>query len=80
MLPGCLEMVQDSVSGETDNYELREDRALLYLSAAPSARTVRYRARVTAEGSYVVPAVFAEALYDPSVAANSAAGRILVIE
>lgn len=80
LLPGCLEMVQDSVSGETDNYELREDRALLYLSAAPSARTVRYRARVTAEGSYVVPAVFAEALYDPSVAANSAAGRMLVIE
>lgn len=76
MIPGCLEMVQDSAKGETDNYELREDRALFYLSAESSPKTVSYRAKVIAEGDFSVPAAFAEALYDPSVYAHTKAGRI----
>lgn len=76
LIPGCLEMVQNSLKGETDNYELREDRALVYLTASPSARTVTYKTKVIARGSFVVPPAVAEALYDPAVRATTKADRI----
>ncbi len=69
-------MVQNSLKGETDNYELREDRALVYLTASPSARTVTYKTKVIARGSFVVPPAVAEALYDPAVRATTKADRI----
>lgn len=78
MIPGCLEMVQNSVAGKADSSELKEDRALIYLTAEDTEKEVSYRARVIAEGDFTVPAAFAEALYDPGVSANSGAGRISV--
>jgi uncharacterized protein YfaS (alpha-2-macroglobulin family) len=58
--------------------DLREDRLLLYARALPEVRELVYRARATAAGSFVVPAVKAEALYDRALVARSASGRLEV--
>lgn len=59
LIPGCFEIVGNSINvdGWFDFGEIREDRALVYLTAEPKTRTVTYRAKVVARGEFVVPAV-----------------------
>lgn len=80
MIPGCLDIVQNSIIGDVDNSEVREDRALIYTSVPSSGKEVSYKAKVVAKGEFVVPASFAEALYDPMVRANTKADKINVVE
>lgn len=78
MIPGCFDIVKNSITGEIDNSEVREDRALIYMPISSQTKEVSYRAKVVASGTFAKPAVFAEALYDPSVRANSKADTINV--
>lgn len=82
LIAGCFEMVRDTVSSTTylDNSEQREDRALIYLTATKSAAEITYKLKVIAKGEFVSPAVFAEALYDSDVKANSIAKTFTVEE
>jgi uncharacterized protein YfaS (alpha-2-macroglobulin family) len=63
---------------DTSFGDVREDRVVLYGTALPQARELVYAARATNTGSYVVPPVMADALYDRSVVARGVAGKITV--
>jgi uncharacterized protein YfaS (alpha-2-macroglobulin family) len=58
--------------------DVREDRIVLYGAALPEVRELVYAARATNTGSYIVPPVMAEALYDRSVLSRGVAGKIAV--
>jgi len=57
---------------------VREDRVVLYGSIGPKAEELSYRVKATVAGSFVVPPVKAESMYDRSVFARSLGGKITV--
>jgi uncharacterized protein YfaS (alpha-2-macroglobulin family) len=59
--------------------DVREDRVVLYGAALPEVRELVYAARATNTGTYVVPPVMADAMYDRSVLSRSVAGKIVVV-
>jgi uncharacterized protein YfaS (alpha-2-macroglobulin family) len=84
LLPAGLELVPDSFennssrSGSIDHVEPREDRILFYGSFDGSISTLRYQARATAAGTFAVPAVQAESMYNRSIHGRSAPARITI--
>jgi len=58
--------------------DVREDRVVLYGAALPEARKLVYAARATNTGTYIVPPVMADGLYDRSVVSRGVAGKITV--
>ncbi|MDQ2659778.1 MAG: alpha-2-macroglobulin, partial [Verrucomicrobiota bacterium] len=86
LLPGGFEVVGSSLaSGASsingvDFVEVREDRAIFYLSAPPEALEIKYQIKSTNRGEFVVPPPFAESMYDRGVHANGLGGRVSVTE
>ncbi|MCM1324689.1 MAG: MG2 domain-containing protein [Acetobacter sp.] len=81
LLSGGLEIVRDSFkcSSFLLHSEAREDRALMYLHLSNSETvTISYKAKVIANGTYVVPPVFANAMYDPKVLAYSESEKLVI--
>ena len=76
MLPGCFEVVSENIddAAAVDSADIREDRVVVYTTAAPDYRELSYRVKVVAEGNFVVPPLYAEALYNPLLRANTAGG------
>ena len=65
--------------GAADNLELRDDRLAFFVSVLPRGRTViAYEALAERSGAFHVPAVRAECMYDPAVAARGAAVDLVV--
>ncbi|MBS0659007.1 MAG: alpha-2-macroglobulin [Verrucomicrobia bacterium] len=62
-----------------DFVEVREDRVVLFGPLTPAARTIEYRIKPTARGSFVVPPIAAESMYDRSLNARGATGRLTVV-
>jgi uncharacterized protein YfaS (alpha-2-macroglobulin family) len=58
--------------------DVREDRVVLYGPAESAVRELRYKIKATNVGTYVVPPVQAQALYDSTVIARGAGGKIVV--
>lgn len=83
LLPGGFEVQRDSLRNSDGNWSLayadiREDRVVLYGSFGPEMREITYKVKVTSPGSFIVPAIYANAMYDHRVFANSATGKFEV--
>ena len=83
LLPGGFEVIRSSVPRKSsywsaDYVDIREDRVVFYGSFDSSVTELRYRAKLTAAGEFVVPPAYAEAMYNRSVHARSMAGRFSV--
>lgn len=65
-------------TGTLDFAEPREDRVVLYFDATRAVQSYSYRLKATTAGTFVVPPVYAEAMYDRSVYARSLGGGIEV--
>ena len=65
------------LDGEMYDYQdIRDDRCDWFFDLPHgTAKTFQIRLRAAYEGSYVLPAVTCEAMYDPHVAANTASGK-----
>jgi uncharacterized protein YfaS (alpha-2-macroglobulin family) len=61
-----------------DYADMREDRVVFYASAGNEVSEIVYRIKATNVGAYVIPPAYGEAMYDRSVVARSAAGKIVV--
>ena len=57
---------------------MREDRVVFYVAANREVQEIVYRIKATNVGSYNVPPAYGEAMYDRSVVARSAAGKLTV--
>lgn len=65
---------------QPDYSDIREDRVIIYGHAGTSVQSFIYQIKATNVGSYLIPSIFGEAMYDREVQAVSAAeGRITVL-
>jgi uncharacterized protein YfaS (alpha-2-macroglobulin family) len=64
---------------ETSYGDVREDRVVFYGTALAQVRELVYAARATNTGTYIVPPVMADALYDRSVLSRGVAGKITIV-
>lgn len=83
MLPSCFEADIESIrnaSGSLDpNYtDIRDDRVIFYCNVGPDVKEIRYKVSAIANGSFVVPPLFAQAMYDNKVKALKPYDKIVV--
>lgn len=72
--PAGLEADIDSARNPETNFtpdyvDIREDRIVIYASATDDARTFRYKAKAINTGTYIVPPMFAESMYNKDIRA-----------
>lgn len=63
---------------QPDFVDIREDRVVLFGTVGPKAREFVYRIKATNKGTYAVPSLYAESMYDRTVKARGVPGRITV--
>jgi hypothetical protein len=85
LLPGGFEVVNDSLqpgvgSAGCDYVDVREDRILFYGTFGTNSREITYKIKPVAPGSFVVPPIFAESMYDPAVHARGLPDRVTVVD
>jgi uncharacterized protein YfaS (alpha-2-macroglobulin family) len=84
LLPGGFEVVGASLSPGVssikgvDYVEVREDRAVFYATVPTEILEITYQIKSCNRGSFVVPPVFAESMYDRNVKARGLGGKISV--
>ena len=83
LLPGGFEVIRSSVPRESSHWQsdyvdIREDRVVFYGGFGGNVTELRYRAKLTAAGEFVVPPAYAEAMYNRSIHGRSMAGRFSV--
>jgi alpha-2-macroglobulin len=59
--------------------DLREDRVVFYAGIANDVQEIVYRIKATNVGKFTTPPAYGEAMYDRSVIARSAAGKLEVV-
>ena len=86
LMPGGFEIEANSLkpgSGTvagTDFVEVREDRNVFFCGLRPTEeKTFTYRIKPVAAGTYAIPPVFAEQMYDRSIRARNGGAKITVI-
>jgi hypothetical protein len=84
LLPGGFEVVSSSLTPGVssikgvDYVEVREDRAVFYATVPTEALEVTYQIKSCNRGTFVVPPVFAESMYDRNLKARGLGGKITV--
>ncbi|MEN3370301.1 MAG: alpha-2-macroglobulin [Verrucomicrobiota bacterium] len=84
LLPGGFEIVGSSLSpgissiNGVDYVEVREDRAVFYATVPEQTLEITYQIKSCNRGSFVVPPVFAESMYDRNLKARGLGGKISV--
>lgn len=83
LLPGGLEPLLEKDDSLPQDEGLlyrqrREDRMLLFVSATPDVRRYRYRVRAATRGTFILPPVTAEAMYDAATRAADDGGKFVV--
>lgn len=72
LIPGALNIVSGSITGDYDKFDTREDRMIIYTNVlCNDYKQFTYKAKVMASGEFVLPAVEAKSLYDFTKNASS---------
>ena len=84
-IPSGWEIINDRLTGSTlaeDGYDykdIRDDKVLWYFALpAGRSKTFTVQLRAAYEGSFTLPSVVCEAMYDPAVSAATASGTAVV--
>ena len=80
-VPGWLSAIRKNTvaSGWVRSTDIRDDRLLLFTGRLENSQfTYVYTARAVTPGNYVLPAVTAEAMYDPRIRSRTAPARLEV--
>jgi uncharacterized repeat protein (TIGR01451 family) len=86
LLPGGFEVVGSSLSPGVssikgvDYVEVREDRAIFYATIPTETLEVTYQIKSCNRGTFVVPPVFAESMYDRNAKGRGLGGKISVMK
>jgi uncharacterized protein YfaS (alpha-2-macroglobulin family) len=84
LLPGGFEVVGSSLTPGVsaikgvDYVDVREDRAIFYASVPNETFEITYQIKSCNRGTFVVPPVFAESMYDRNVKGRGLGGKISV--
>jgi uncharacterized protein YfaS (alpha-2-macroglobulin family) len=86
LLPGGFEIIDTTLRGGAssihgvDYVDLREDRAVFFVTAPTNAIEIDYQIKSCNRGEFVVPPVFAESMYDRNVKGRGVGGKISVTQ
>ena len=78
LLPGGFVPVADTLTGDMDFSEIREDRILVYTELNRTPRTFVYKAQLSVAGEFTVPAITAQDMYNPSTNAIGVSEKFTV--
>jgi len=84
LLPGGFEVVSSSLTPGVseikgvDYVDVREDRAIFYATVPTETLEITYQIKSNNRGTFVVPPVFAESMYDRNVKGRGLGGKISV--
>ncbi|OPZ78916.1 MAG: hypothetical protein BWY78_00333 [Alphaproteobacteria bacterium ADurb.Bin438] len=68
LVVGGFEIKTESFSSdEIEHKDLREDRALVYLTVDENVKEVRYKVKATSKGKFTIPPVYLKSLYNKYV-------------
>jgi uncharacterized protein YfaS (alpha-2-macroglobulin family) len=70
----------DATTWRPDFVDVREDRVVFYGTVGTDAQTFSYRLKPTNRGTFTVPPLYAEGMYDRSVQARSLGGKFTIGE
>ena len=70
--------VEAAVTGDQNFAQIREDRVVIFTDLTRASATFEYTADVTAAGTFSVPPIHAESMYNPSVNATGATDTFTV--
>jgi uncharacterized protein YfaS (alpha-2-macroglobulin family) len=77
--PGGFEILRDSVDRDHRHYvDIREDRINFYGTFSKGITELSYQVKATASGTFVIPSVHAEAMYDAKTFGYSASQSLIV--
>jgi uncharacterized protein YfaS (alpha-2-macroglobulin family) len=86
LLPGGFEVIDSSARtgaspmNGVDYVDVREDRAIFFVTAPTNALEIDYHIRSCNRGHFIVPPVFAQSMYDRNVKGRGIGGKITVTE
>jgi uncharacterized protein YfaS (alpha-2-macroglobulin family) len=86
LLPGGFEVVDSSLHGGAsstpgvDYVDIREDRAVFFVTAPTNALEIDYQIKSDNRGNFIVPPVFAQSMYDRNTKGRGVGGKITVTE
>ncbi len=83
LLPGGFELVldhkDDSSSSEDMSITREDDRVIVFVEAGRKAQRVTYHMRAVTQGTFALPAVQAEGLFDTTLQSHTVGGRVHVV-
>jgi len=77
-LPAWQDRLSTGGNWHSDYADVREDRVLLYGSVNNQVSEYQYKIKANTAGTFTVPPVYAQAMYEPSIEAYSGAGLMQV--
>lgn len=81
LLPGGFEVVLDSIeqnSGYVEYVDVREDRVLVFVNLSDKIQTYEYKIKAVSKGTYKIPPIYAESMYDPKIRSIDRTQEIVV--
>jgi uncharacterized protein YfaS (alpha-2-macroglobulin family) len=81
LLPGGFEVVLDSItrrSGHIEYVDAREDRVLAFANLGKNVDVYEYRIKAVNQGTYQVPPIYAESMYDRTLHSKGKTQKIVV--
>lgn len=77
LVPGGF--IPGDVTGDIAYSETREDRVLIFMDATRDGTTITYNAQLGAAGSFTIPAIHAESMYNPAIRATGEVGKTFTV-
>jgi len=78
--PGALPFAKPASTWQPEYGDVREDRVTLYGSIGPDVKEFVYSIKATNLGTYLIPPLQGEGMYDRAILARSAGGKITVVK
>ena len=81
LLPGGFEVVIDSINRSTGHVEyvdVREDRVVVFARLDDEVKDYEYKIKAVNRGSYVIPPVYAESMYDRNLRSKGLMRTVIV--
>ncbi len=78
LLPGGLTPISDSLTGDMEFGEIREDRVLIYTSLDRTPTTFSYRAQLSVAGTFAIPPITAHDMNNSGIVATGKHGKLTV--
>ena len=79
LLPGGFIANADSVTGTPEYFEVRDDRVLIYADLTREVTEFTYTVQVGASGTFAIPAISAESMYNPQLRTTGRTRTITVL-